>query len=199
MNNQRKSTRSQAAGKNENTKKYYALKTTGYGYVNYLEQRQSDRGAFTVCKIAAIVGDAEQQPKQYRYFNVVVSGKAAAELLWQHEQAIIEERNVFVEFCLHDVKPKAYEKKDGELGATNEAYLIGIDRLWIDAELLFESSYSEPIQQQNQRSSNDSSYKKSAHNGHKNNRSSQSYRQPTNTRTSGSQYGVRQNHSQRAY
>lgn len=137
-------------GQGHDEKRYYPLTIMGFGYVNYLEERESERGSFTTFRLNALVGDADQSPKQYRSFSVAVTKEELQDILWDFEQDIIDERNVFIQFSLHDAKATAYEKDDGTLSASINSYLAGIDKLWIDGELMYEAPVPDTVNQQSQ-------------------------------------------------
>lgn len=173
-NRQSRSNRS-GNGHSNDEKRYYSLIVNGCGYVNYLQERESDRGSFTTFRLKVLVGDADQSPKQYRSFSVMVTKDELQDILWNYEQAILDERNVFIKFCLSDANPQAYEKEDGTLAASINSYLIGIEKLWIDGELMYEAPMPDAENQQSQQPSQSARSNRGGTDNGDNNRSQTRY------------------------
>lgn len=124
---------------------FFNLKTTGLGYVNYLEERESSKNGelFTTCTVAALVGPKNAEKRQYRYINVVVVGEENIELLWNYHQDLLEERKVLIRFCVNDIKAKAFQRGQGrnsEIDASLQATLYVIDKVWLDGALDYDAS-----------------------------------------------------------
>ncbi len=143
MTKSRKASTKSANETNHNQEnEFFNLKTTGIGYVNYLEERESSKDGelFTTCTIAALVGPKNAEKRQYRYINVVVVGEETLDLLWSYQQALEEERKVLVRFCVNDIKAKAFKRDKNEIDASLQATLYAIEKIWLDGELDYTSS-----------------------------------------------------------
>lgn len=166
--NQRNSGSNRNSKPAQNANEYYPLTTTGFGFINFLQEHQSDNGFFTTCSIAAKTGPKSAEVKEYRYFDVTVRGQKTEDLLWDFQDDLMNEQgSAMVEFVLSDIKPKTFYRGNGDLVAGIDAYLIAINRIWLNGEVIYDSSQ----EQNNINNNNDYQPEQAPRNGQSNNRS----------------------------
>lgn len=137
---------SKARTKGEANDNAYII-TTGFGYVNYLQERESKKGTFTSCLVRLATGSKTKGTREYRELDVIVSGEQTENLLWKYQDEIADpECNIYFKLRFSDLKPKWFER-DGETVAGIDSYLYGIEKIWIDGELEYE--YSAEAKDQN--------------------------------------------------
>lgn len=110
------------------------LITQGIGYVSAIEWKTSKDGKeFLACKVAAIVG-----PQQYMYFSCVVNGDEAKEHIDQCIDACLAENKILIRFKMSLNTIYAYQKNDGELGATLNSSLFDISYVKIENQVVYQ-------------------------------------------------------------
>lgn len=110
------------------------LMTQGIGYVSAIEWKTSKDGKeFLACKVAAIVG-----PQQYMFFSCVVNGDEAKEHIEQCIDACLAENKILIRFKMSLNNIYAYQKNDGELGATLNSSLFDISYVKIENQVVYQ-------------------------------------------------------------
>lgn len=123
------------------TTKYFNLHTSGVGYLSDIRTVTPKKGSpFLACRIAALVGAADDL--EYRYFDTNVVGKEAEALIRRCEKAVNENKKVLISFNIADLwtdtftysKDTQYHKK-GDVGVSLKGRLIRIDMIKVDGEV----------------------------------------------------------------
>jgi len=120
--------------------KYFDLYTTGIGYLSRVREVKNAEGApFLSISLAVLRGNADDA--QYTYFDCVVSGHQAKDLVRQLQPDVDEDRKVLVGFLLSDLygQPFVYQNGDkaGEAGVNLKARLLRIDWAKVDGDSVY--------------------------------------------------------------
>ena len=121
---------------------YFDLHTQGLGYLNRIREVTPSRGnAFLACTIAALNGPTEAP--EYRYFDVIVYGAEAQQLVNRYASAVDQGHNVLLGFRLGDLWTDLFRysrgDKAGKTGVSLKARLLFISWIKINGELVYQA------------------------------------------------------------
>lgn len=121
---------------------YFDLHTQGLGYLNRIREVTPSRGkAFLACTIAALNGPTEAP--EYRYFDVIVYGAEAQQLVNRYASAVDQGCKVLIGFRLGDLWTDLFRysrgDKAGKTGVSLKARLLFISWIKIDGELVYQA------------------------------------------------------------
>ncbi|QVE20021.1 DUF3577 domain-containing protein [Phocoenobacter atlanticus subsp. cyclopteri] len=128
----------------ETQKNFFNLHVTGIGYLNDIREVAPKKGnPFLACRIAALVGDSNNN--EYRYFDCNVKGEKAEKLIKRCQNAVQDNKKVLISFTLGDLwtdtfvysKDSDFHKK-GDVGVSLKSRLINIRMIKVDGELKYE-------------------------------------------------------------
>ena len=122
------------------TAKYFALHTTGLGYLNRVREVTPQEGnPFLAVTIAALRGSVENV--QYTHFECRVSGKRAQDRVRALAPAVEDRAKVLVGFTLSDLYAEPFTfkngEKAGETGVSLKARLLRLSWAKVDGEPFF--------------------------------------------------------------
>ncbi len=121
---------------------YFDLHTQGLGYLNRIREVTPSRGnAFLACTIAALNGPTETP--EYRYFDVIVYGAEAQQLVNRYASAVDQGHKVLMGFRLGDLWTDLFRysrgDKAGKTGVSLKARLLFISWIKINGELVYQA------------------------------------------------------------
>ena len=121
---------------------YFDLHTQGLGYLNRIREVTPSRGnAFLACTIAALNGPTEAP--EYRYFDVIVYGAEAQQLVNRYASAVNQGHKVLLGFRLGDLWTDLFRysrgDKAGKTGVSLKARLLFISWIKINGELVYQA------------------------------------------------------------
>ena len=121
---------------------YFDLHTQGLGYLNRIREVTPSRGnAFLACTIAALNGPTEAP--EYRYFDVIVYGAEAKQLVNRYASAVNQGHKVLLGFRLGDLWTDLFRysrgDKAGKTGVSLKARLLFISWIKINGELVYQA------------------------------------------------------------
>lgn len=121
---------------------YFDLHTQGLGYLNRIREVTPSRGnAFLACTIAALNGPTEAP--EYRYFDVIVYGAEAQQLVNRYASAVNQGHKVLLGFRLGDLWTDLFRysrgDKAGKTGVSLKARLLFISWIKINGEVVYQA------------------------------------------------------------
>ena len=121
--------------------KFFDLMTNGLGYLSRLrEVKPSEGEPFVAVSLAALRGSADQVG--YTYFDCVLAGAKAHEVVKQLKPFIESERKVLVGFTLSDLRAEPFTFKNGgragETGVSLKARLVRIPWAKVDGTAVYD-------------------------------------------------------------
>ncbi len=124
------------------TTKYFDLHINGIGYLNRIREVTPKEGSpFLSVTVAALRGSVDNA--EYTYFECVVSGKQAQEVVRQLKPAVEGDLKVLIGFTLSDLfaDPFTFKKGDkaGEIGISLKSRLLRIAWAKVDGQPFFKA------------------------------------------------------------
>ena len=122
------------------TTKYFDLHIDGIGYLNRIREVKPKEGSpFLSVTIAALRGSADNA--EYSYFECIVSGKQAQEIVRRLKPAVDCDLKVLLGFTLSDLsaEPFTYKSGDkaGEIGISLKSRLLRIAWAKVDGQSFY--------------------------------------------------------------
>ncbi|PHN53590.1 hypothetical protein AO268_11475 [Pseudomonas sp. ICMP 8385] len=121
---------------------YFDLHTQGLGYLNRIREVTPSRGkSFLACTIAALNGPT--QAPEYRYFDVIVCGAEAQQLVNRYANAVNRGQKVLMGFRLGDLWTDLFRynrgEKAGKTGVSLKARLLFVSWVKVDGKLVYQA------------------------------------------------------------
>lgn len=133
------------------SKDYFNLTINGLGYLSNVRQVNAQSGTFISCVINALSGPSDSP--SYVRFDVTVAGKEASSLINRCQKAVDEDKKVLIGFVLSNPSTDIFQLKNGEHAGESrvslKARLIKVDWIKIGQDMVFKTERSEPQQEQN--------------------------------------------------